>query len=233
MSASERNKSLLQQQMAILGYAGGPMDPATRREKERMASLPLPPLHLPGASEKPAMRLGRSRRWQQALGFGALIGAFAALLLFVYRGDLPWSSEVSNDRLRVKGESKIWVYWERQGEVRQLEPGTSLKNGDRVRAEVLAAEDVVGYLAVRGENGALLWEPSQVRDGSLRLKAGQKGTFSGSVKLVGEDEGEKLLVVICGTNVTFDFGAVFPGERQPVDLTALPGGCSAQEFPLR
>lgn len=241
MSTSDRKdphetktgRSLLKQQMAILGYVGGPMDEATRREKERMAGLKLAPLDLPGASA-PVWSLPKRRSpWRPMVTLGGMLGVFAALVLFVLRFDLPWSGSPSSDTLRVKGESKIWVYWERQGEVLQLEPGAALQNGDRIRAEVLAAEDVVGYLAVRGESGVLLGRPEQVLESKLSLKAGDKATFSGSVKLVGEDEGEKLLVILCGANATIDLSAVFPGDRQPVDLTGLPGGCSAQEFPLR
>src|SRR5690606_35872911 len=122
-------------------------------------------------------------RWSLG-GIFVLASCVAAVALLVFASRHLLNDAVGDGKLRVKGESKVWVYWERQGEVRQLEPGVALQNGDRVRVEVLAAEDVTGYLAVRSSEGVLLGAPAQIRENAIKLKAGEKSTFSGSIKLV-------------------------------------------------
>lgn len=223
-----KKPSLLAQHRSILGYSPGPMDQSTRAEQERMAGLRLEPLPLPMQS---ASRTARAPRFfNRPIFFASIV--FAALVAVIASRQLLKDAD-PNDRLRPKGESKVWVYWERHGDVQLLESGTALENGDRVRAEVLATEDLVGYLAVQNGNGLLLGDAAQIKDSVLRLKTGEKATFSGSIKLVGANEDERLLVILCSASSELILSEVFPGAGQEVNLNALPEGCGSQEFALR
>jgi hypothetical protein len=139
-----------------------------------------------------------------------------------------------DDGLRVKGQTKVWIYWERDGQVAPWAEGTPLMNGDRIRIEVQAAEGLVAYHGVISENGRLLSEPQSILDNPLRLAPGAKASFEGSIKLVGANEGETLLVLLCRQALEAEkAAALFPAAGADVNLPALPADCATERFKLR
>ena len=179
----KRRPSLLNQQLTILGMEKGDALAASG-EKARIDGMELAHLNL----------TGRQRyRWLSP----ALLALAATLALLVVSYRLLSPGVVPGDGLRVKGASKVWVYWEREGQVEPWDEDSSLQNGDRVRAEVLAGNDAMAYLAVVSGEAILLSDPAQVVDDSMLLKAGERKSFPGSFKLVGADEKERLIVIIC------------------------------------
>lgn len=220
MSSNKPGKrpSLLKQQMTILGLEPGDAQ-AADSERQRIERIDLEPLTLSG-HQRPRLT---AKPWMS-------LAAMIALVIFGIRL-LPLLGD--GDTLRIKGSSKVWVYWERDGEVLPWSEGVSLHNGDRVRAEVLAGEDATAYLAVVAGDGKLLSDPAKVLDGALKLVAGEKKTFPGSFKLVGADEKEKLMVVVCQTGGATEVSQAFKGQGIKVDLDSLPDGCGVDEFPLR
>jgi hypothetical protein len=214
VSKKEDRPSLFAQHGAILGHTQSPLDEAARKEKERIASLPLEPLSLP--SHRPVPRFRRS------LAFASVA---LAVLVSVVVARWPFESEESGD-LRIKGESEVWFYWERDGLVQDFVPGTVLQNGDRIRAEVLAAKETTAYLAVMAQDGRLLGDVSKVKDSMMMLKAGEKASFAGSVKLVGANDGESLVVILCAQGVRPDFA-------EPFQLASIPQACTTTSVRLR
>jgi hypothetical protein len=137
--------------------------------------------------------------------------------------------------IRVKGQQQIWIYWERGGDVKPLEPGTALASGDRVRAEVLAPEAVVAYWAVTNAAGRLLSPAADVWASALRLGPGERGAFAGSLKLVGASEGETLVVITCrGRDLARAAVDDWGRDGGPVLSPAtLPSACALDSFRLR
>lgn len=215
-----RSPSLLAQQLTVLGLASGDAE-AAGAERARIEGIELASLTLAGAQ--------RSRK---ALHLALALAASLALLVVSYRLLTPG---IETDDLRVKGASKVWVYWERDGQVEPWSEDADLQNGDRVRAEVLAVSDAVAYLAVVSGDGVLLSDPEQVRAGAMRLTAGERKSFSGSIKLVGVDEKERLVVIVChldgglGPNLS----VLFKGRGEKVEFGGMPKNCGVEQFALR
>lgn len=132
--------------------------------------------------------------------------------------------------LRAKGETKVWIYWERDGQSAPWSPGTALASGDRVRAEVLAADAGAAYWTVLGRDGNVLFSPEETRKSVLDLAAGERAAFAGSVKLVGAAEDERLVVIVCRSGEAVP---AFPPAGTALDTAALPRGCGIETFPLR
>lgn len=212
----ERRPSLLSQHLTILGLEPGDAA-AAASEKIRMDSLDLPPLTL--ASRQ------RSRSITTPL---VALASALALLVVSYRLLTP-------DGLRVKGAHKVSVFWERDGQVEPFSEGVSLRNGDRVRAEVLAGSDAVAFLAVASGDGMLLSDPPHAAAGSIRVATGERKSFPGSVKLVGADEKERLVVIICQVEgaETPELSEVLKAKGERIRLEALPSQCSVERFELR
>lgn len=216
-----RRPSLLSQQLTVLGLAPGDAE-AARAERSRIEGIELAPLTLSGPQ--------RSRR---TLHLALAAAASLALMVLSYRLLTP-GFERDGD-LTVKGASKVWVYWERDGQVEPWSEDADLQNGDRVRSEVLAVSDAVAYLAVVSGDGVLLSDPDQVRSGAMRLSAGERKSFSGSIKLVGVDEKERLVVIVChldgglGPNLS----VLFKGRGEKVDFGGMPKNCGVEQFGLR
>src|SRR5262249_5067034 len=134
--------SLLARQMAII-TEGDQSHAATVAERRRIDALRLPPLTVPTRLET------RRRSWPLTTVLMALAATVVAAL---------WTHKPVSEResLRVKGESQVWVYWERDGEVRAFEAGASLANGDRIRAEVMAPGAAFAYWVVTSADGRIL-----------------------------------------------------------------------------
>lgn len=217
---TESRPSLLSQQLTVLGMAPGDEAKASA-ERQRIEGIELAPLALGGPQ--------KSNRT-----FPALMALAAVLALTVVSYRLLSPGVEPDDGLRMKGSSKVWVYWERDGMVEPWSDEVALQNGDRVRAEVLAGSDAMAYLAVTSGDGILLGEPSQVALGAVKLAAGERKTFPGSFKLVGADEKERLVVIVCHMDgQTPDLSQVLKGRGQKVDLQALPQECGVEQFMLR
>ncbi len=212
--------SLLEQQLTVLGLAPGDAK-AANAERARIEGIELSPLTLSGPR--------RVFRPTHAL---TALAAALALTFVSYRLLSPGTPD---DGLRVKGASKVWVYWERDGQVEPWSDETELQNGDRIRAEVLAVSDALAYLAVVSGEDVLLSDPDQVRSDAMRLGAGERKSFPGSFKLVGADEKEKLVVIVChldgglGPNLS----VLFRGRGEKVELGGLPKNCGVEQFGLR
>jgi hypothetical protein len=219
--------SLLSQHYAILdGHAD--LDPATQAEKDRIASMRLPDLQLP-ARVLPIKK--RSFALLRMTGVSVLAAAAIAAVLWTTRSPVSGL----DDGLRIKGEHQVWVYWERAGEAKAYESGTILESGDRIRAEVLAAEGSVAYWGVTDGSGRLLSDPADVWGSVLRLGPGERDAFSGSFKLVGPSEGETLVVIVCQgqdlpRSVVDDLGK---RGGQPLTAAELPSACGLKSFKLR
>lgn len=218
--------SLLEQHYAIIAGDPGPLDPATAHEKDRIESIRLPKLELP-ARNVVSLKRPKNTVWRVALSGLAAAGIAGAL----------WTARTSHtdDGLRTKGEHQVWVYWERAGDVKTYEDGMLLETGDRVRAEVLAAESVVAYWGVTDASGRLLSDPADVWGSALKLEPGERDAFSGSFKLVGPSEGETLVVILCQGEdlpkaVVDDLGK---RDGRPLTAAALPTACGLKSFRLR
>jgi len=178
------------------------------------------------------------RPYQEPLGVALgsplprLVMAVAALtlVLCVWRVHVPQRIGALSS-----STSHVQVYWERKGEVQPWAPDVTLKNGDRLRTQVSAAENSVAFLAVTTGDGRLLSDPARVAAGALTLRAGQRRLFPGAMKLVGRDEGERLLVIVCDVSSASEamLARALPGHGLPVALGTLPRGCSVDDRPLR
>ncbi len=217
----KRRPSLLNQQLTILGMERGDAQ-AAAGERARIEGIELGPLNLTGS---------QSSRWLSP----TLVALAATLALLVVSYRLLSPGVVPDDGLRIKGASKVWVYWERDGQVEPWSEDSLLQNGDRVRAEVLAGNDAVAYLAVVSGDAILLSDPAQVTDGSMRLKAGERKSFAGSFKLVGADEKERLIVIICqaANGATPELSDVLKARGERIGLQNLPLECGVEQFGLR
>lgn len=219
--SGKRRPSLLNQQLTILGLAPGDAA-AAAAERARIESVELSPLTLSG----------KQRAWRPS---SPLMALAAAVVLVVLSYRLLSPVQPQDDGLRVKGASKVWVYWERDGQVEPWSEDVDLQNGDRVRAEVLAGNDAVAYLAVVSGDGILLSDPAQVTGSAMRLGAGERKSFPGSIKLVGADEKERLVIVICQTDggAAPDLSRVLKGRGERLGLYELPKECGIEQFVLR
>jgi hypothetical protein len=222
----------------------------TKTEAAFQSSLQLPPLMLTasaagrprasstlrspsrGASRDARARLSASRaQWRLPIAFAAAAAA-VALLLWAR----PFASDPSGlGGLRVKGSSQVWVWWEREGLAHQWSDGDTLESGDRVRVELLAPEDGVAYWAVVDGQSKPLLEPSLVWESALPVRAGVRAAFPGSFRLVGEPEGETLVVFICagGGLERAVLDAVIARGGDPLGDDTWPAACGHQRFRLR
>jgi hypothetical protein len=132
---------------------------------------------------------------------GELLGVAAMLLLFI----LPFSTfqnhSVVHEGIRVKGNDKVILYRERQGQVSQIasfEQSLRLENGDRVRVEVLAAAPRKAFYFISSTaQSRVLTAVEDIFSEQLTLAPGDRAIFPGSIELVGENEGETLNVILC------------------------------------
>jgi len=200
----------------ILGLEGK-MIPQDKTEKERIDSMPLADLAF---VPKPRRRWfsGPLFTWQFAL-----VPAMAVVFIVA-----TFTPEEPARELQIKGGHAVRLFWERSGEVKPLGSDTLLQNGDRVRAVVHSASAVNAYLAIMNNEGRLLSTSQSVVDSRLALDAGEKGTFPGSLKLVGTDEGEIVRIILCDKPATMGMD----------DVTGLAGGhlpeaCAGRTFKLR
>lgn len=220
--------SLLAQHRKILGYDQSPLTADDLAEKERIERLPLRPLDL---TNQPA----KSGDWWLSLTrpkliFPVLSVAFAALVAFIFVGP----EQGGDDTLRFKGESKVWMYFERSGVAGRVTPDTVLQNGDRVRAEILAADDGVAYLAIMNQAGELLSPPDLVLGRALVLEAGRTKAFEGSIELVGANEGETVVVMICREPLDQALLKEYVARKnEPLVRNNLPGACAVETIKLR
>jgi hypothetical protein len=232
--------SLLSQHMRLLGFEPGALDAAGAAEARRVASIELPPLVLDEGAASDGARasfipLARPRRSARiSIAAGLLLAAGLAALVLTRPLGLERGGELG---LRVKGEGKVWLYWERAGVATAWQPGTALVNGDRVRAEVLAGGAPTTALAVvESGDGRLLSDPAQAWSERLELAAGERKSFTGSVKLVGADDDEHLVVLLCPSATgaaAAALQAVFPAASQPARHDLVPKECALESFQLR
>lgn len=234
--------SLLTQHLRLLGLEPGALDAAGVAEAQRVAEFELPPLALfPAADADDAdvtavlpLKRGapltrRPATWGVAALLAATLAAFVLLRPFGREG-------VDSPELRIKGESKVWLYWERGGVATAWQSDTTLMNGDRVRAEILASVPTTALVLVESGDGRLLSDPAQALSERLELAAGARDTFKDSVKLVGSNEGERLVVVLCEGGAEMLAQALqdaFPAVDEPTQHQRLPDGCRAESFSLR
>jgi hypothetical protein len=246
---AKRRWSLLDQHLRIMGMTDAGQDQATRPpsaveqealhlERERIESFVLPDLVLPKKPKSSEPGVAKSR--VQIYGLLALAASLAAVVLIgrMLHVTDPASDASGISGIRAKGENGVWVYWERDGQAAPWHEGVSLLNGDRIRTEVLAAaDDIIAYQAVISENNTLLSDPAQVLGTPLPLRAGQKASFEGSVKLVGANEGETLMVLTCKDHVApdlhQDLSALFKARGDVLDLRHVPAICELRRFKLR
>lgn len=244
------SKSLLGQHLRIMGLVDAPAGLDDAVEAARIASTPLPRLDLAAARSRRvadganahdavAGGAGRTRLHlvRRTIWVAPTLALAAALLTFLLVRDDLLPHPLSDATIRAKGDSKVWVYWERGGTVSPWTPETRLANGDRVRVELLAGEDVLAWLAVVDRTGQLLGEPNAWQP--LSLASGEQAAFPGSVKLVGQDDGETLEVWTCPRRG----GPAGDDElRRKVEsafddgttrLTALSDACFSERIPLR
>ena len=225
MNDSSQPVSLYQQHLLILGY-----DKALDQnisveeiagEERRCKNLKLPPLNLP--EQKPSKR-------PQLYPIAAVL-LVSLVPLTLIKGFDPFAS--NGPAYRIKGAPVVQVFWERQGVVQKFVSGTTLKNGDRVRAEVLTPVDSAAYLLVTDANGNMLSPSQQVLDGALRLEKGAKRSFPGSLELVGISQGEQLLVVVCPDSARSVFKKLILQSKRVINSQSLPKPCYFKEFRLR
>jgi hypothetical protein len=152
-----------------------------------LAAVELPPLQL-GRTRKT-----RARHW---LGTPQLWAAAAAIALMVAAGVLT-TLRSTEPRYRIKGATSVRVYWERAGQVHELQPNTALANGDRVMVDVLASEAATAYWGVFDRRGRLLGDWDAVERSGVRLEPGRRQTSSTSLQLVGANDGERAVVFVC------------------------------------
>lgn len=224
----QQRDSLLAQHQRILGYNKGidqKPHPSDWEEQSRIERLRLPPLYLPQTARPQSFfaNLGISgARWW---GFAAM----AALMLVA----ILWPK--ADESLRIKGTHHISIFWEREGHVEPWTGGTFLQAGDRVRAEVLASDNIIAYAGIADHEGKLLLPPEQFHATAQTLAPGERKAFPGSFKLVGPSEGETLVVLICEkkTLATRLLEQVQSLEKPIMTRNQLPKGCDMQLFPLR
>lgn len=194
LESKKSHTSLLQKQLRVLGLEASDHDTADRQFEEALSKLNLPELQLP-----------RRRFFITPMYRTAVALAASILLLLVgpkmlqpfFSGSLGNLQEGRNSVLYTKGQSQVFVHGEHQGVIAQLGPVAQLENGDRVRAEVLAAEDLLAFISIFDQHGQQILNRWTVENAVLVLRAGEQKAFPGSVKLVGDDDGEVLSVWTC------------------------------------
>lgn len=163
----------------LLGLDGRrpPDTEEARREIAALGSIELPPLVL--TARKP-----------RVVPYVLMALAAAVALLVFTRFD-------AGDDLTVKGDATIKLFWTRNGAAQLIAPDTRLASGDRIMAEVAAATPSHAYWLVATSGGPTQAELDAALAARLTLAAGERRSFASSFELVGPNESESLLVVVC------------------------------------
>lgn len=127
-------------------------------------------------------------KWQ--FGLSALVAAALAFVLY----KKPFATDTS---FKVNAGASVAVYYEQGGELTTWKPGTTLNEGTKIHAEVLAVKPAVAFWGITANGGRLLSDPQQVLANRLQLAAGEKKLFSNNFELSGPGEGETLVIAIC------------------------------------
>lgn len=159
-----------------------------RAEAGKLAQLALPPLRLPPAPPPglPARR------------------ALPALTVLLAVALLIWLRPREGGELRIKGDTKVSVFYERDGAAHERREGDVLRAGDRVRATVESAAGKTVFYELRDAAGHTLIERAAFASGAMPV----------SLRLDGAPAGETLVISICG-----------PGETPPA--------CETRNYKLR
>jgi len=132
------------------------------------------------------------RRPQWTIISGALAAVFLSFIFINYNQPDPNATG-----WRMKGNTQIQVYFERNGKISQMQSEDTLQNGDKFRIQVTPSIDAIAFYGLANAAGTLLVPEQFVWDGRISLKAAKKEFFSGSLELEGKNEREKAIVVTC------------------------------------
>ena len=181
-----------------------------------------------------ATQSGWSRFWERLrAGWvpAALSAAAAAALVLVIAR--PWAGGPDPDGpgdIRLKGAAKLFVFYERAGQVEEALSGAVLAPGDRLRFHVDLPKG--GHLMVVGVEASRALYPCYPSDGgraSLPAGAGDGQELPGAVRLDAAPGEEWLHLVLCEAPFALDDVSV---PAQTGGLT-LPEGCVSTPFQLR
>lgn len=178
----KKSPSRLDRHLSILGLGDPVAEELLAADRQVMTEAVPRKLRFPPA-KKPAPAF-----WQ--MGVGVLLAASLAVILYRNR-------DTDDGGFRVKGGASVALYFEQDGQVQQWKAGTTLKEGAKIRAEVVAGKPTLAFWGVTAKGGRLLSEPHWILENRLLLAAGEKKFFPGSLELSGPSEGETLVVSIC------------------------------------
>jgi hypothetical protein len=243
MRAPTRPYSRWQAQLEVTGLATPPADApidavrGAERERAALAAYALSPLVL-RENVAPRRHPPEARRLRLWSG----LACAAAIAFSVWRHGVP---QGGTPRWTMKGGEHVEVFWERDGRVQPLAPGRSLAAGDRVRAQVTAAQASVAFALVVDARGAPLVDAAFVAAHRVEVGAGESAPLPGSIELDAQAAGESLVVVVCEvpegataggatTDGATTDGATMPEAAELLDgWPRLPKTCRALPTKLR
>jgi hypothetical protein len=146
---------------------------------QEFATLPFKPLR--STTKDPKYFLN----WRWGIG----LAVAASLLLFI--------NLKPQDDYAIKGTSHISIVQERSGVRSIFGREDTLQEGDKANAEILVSENTIAFMGVINSKGKMLSSHTDILQNSLKISAGQKSYFPIAVELIGETEGETMIIVTC------------------------------------
>lgn len=233
-------QSLLSQYQRLLEE--GPRDACDSSELEHIQQMPLKELDLdllvcPGRSEtmvsitssrnktkKAGERRFAGRLWNlPALG---AIAAAAMLTLILY------PSAEQSPSIIAKGGIVVTVFAKKDDTVRRLDGATLASDGDLIRAQVTAPQAGSAFWAITDINGSVISDPGRIVSDRLDIEPTKAATFPGSFEIVGQNEGETIVVMFCNRDLGIDIHSVSQ-IRKIFEGTSPMTGCIKYRQPLR
>lgn len=182
---SQDKDSVFAQHWRVINDPPSKWSDEDKKLNEQIQSLRLPPL--PERSNWFGDFLGQYRS-QLQMGFASALALSLAIVVL-----LP-----KEEKFASKGSLQVSVFWSRDGKPSEpFNSETKLQNGDKVSASVQSSDPAIVYWAVTDHNMKLISEPGDIEDSKMELKPGESQKFNSSFSLVGENEGENLIVIVC------------------------------------
>ncbi|MEQ1878132.1 MAG: hypothetical protein ABL958_15930 [Bdellovibrionia bacterium] len=153
-----------------------------RKEHERLKGLRLPPLEL-----KPT----RWMLWKTQIQAGLGVAVMASLAIVI------GYSMNKDEVLTAKGALQVNVVYVRDGKQSGLTGESELKDGDKIAASVVSAEEAIAYWTITDDKMNVLDDAADIESTVIRLEPGLMKSFENSFVLIPPNQGENLVVVVC------------------------------------